>query len=443
MSDQRVYNFSAGPSMLPLPVLERAGSEITNYRGSGMSVMEMSHRSKVFLQIFQEAQDKLRRIMNVPDGYKILFLQTGASGQFSMIPLNLISKTGKADYAVTGNFSNLAYQEAKKYGQINLAASSEDKNHSYIPTQDQLKLDPQASYFYYCANNTVFGTEWGYVPETGEVPLVCDMSSDILSMPVDVSKYGIIYAGAQKNMAPAGLTVVIIREDLAGHELPYTPLMMNYKTMIDKDSMYNTPPCWCIYMLGLNLDWIEEQGGLEGMKKLRDLRSSMLYDTIDSSRLFHCHAEKGSRSGMNVTFRTGDEALDAKFIAEAAQAGFVNLKGHRKTGGMRASIYNAMPVEGVEKLRTLRSSMLYDTLDSSRLFRCHAEKGSRSGMNVTFRTGDEALDAKFVAEAAEAGFVNLKGHRKTGGMRASIYNAMPVEGVERLCQFIREFDRNN
>ena len=350
MSDQRVYNFSAGPSMLPLPVLGRAGSEITNYRGSGMSVMEMSHRSKVFLQIFQEAQDKLRRIMNVPDGYKILFLQTGASGQFSMIPLNLISKTGKADYAVTGNFSNLAYQEAKKYGQINLAASSEDKNHSYIPTQDQLKLDPQASYFYYCANNTVFGTEWGYVPETGEVPLVCDMSSDILSMPVDVSKYGIIYAGAQKNMAPAGLTVVIIREDLAGHELPYTPLMMNYKTMIDKDSMYNTPPCWCIYMLGLNLDWIEEQGGLEGMKKLRDLRSSMLYDTIDSSRLFHCHAEKGSRSGMNVTFRTGDEALDAKFIAEATQAGFVNLKGHRKTGGMRASIYNAMPVEGVEKL---------------------------------------------------------------------------------------------
>ena len=350
MSDQRVYNFSAGPSMLPLPVLERAGSEITNYRGSGMSVMEMSHRSKVFLQIFQEAQDKLRRIMNVPDGYKILFLQTGASGQFSMIPLNLISKTGKADYAVTGNFSNLAYQEAKKYGQINLAASSEDKNHSYIPTQDQLKLDPQASYFYYCANNTVFGTEWGYVPETGEVPLVCDMSSDILSMPVDVSKYGIIYAGAQKNMAPAGLTVVIIREDLAGHELPYTPLMMNYKTMIDKDSMYNTPPCWCIYMLGLNLAWIEEQGGLEGMKKLRDLRSSMLYDTIDSSRLFHCHAEKGSRSGMNVTFRTGDEALDAKFIAEATQAGFVNLKGHRKTGGMRASIYNAMPVEGVEKL---------------------------------------------------------------------------------------------
>ena len=350
MSDQRVYNFSAGPSMLPLPVLERAGSEITNYRGSGMSVMEMSHRSKVFLQIFQETQDKLRRIMGVPEGYRILFLQTGASGQFSMIPLNLIGKTGKADYAVTGNFSNLAYKEAQKFGQINLAASSEDRDHSYIPAQDQLKLDPQASYFYYCANNTIYGTEWGYVPQAGGVPLVCDMSSNILSMPVDVSKYGIIYAGAQKNMAPAGLTVVIIREDLAGHELPYTPLMMNYKTMIDKDSMYNTPPCWCIYMLGLTLDWVEEQGGVEGMEKLKKLRSSMLYDTLDSSRLFRCHAEPGSRSGMNVTFRTGNEELDAKFVSQATQAGFVNLKGHRKTGGMRASIYNAMPVEGVEKL---------------------------------------------------------------------------------------------
>ena len=350
MSDQRVYNFSAGPSMLPLSALERAGSEITNYRGSGMSVMEMSHRSKVFVQIFEETQEKLRRIMNVPEGYKILFLQNGASGQFSMIPLNLIGKTGKADYAVTGNFSNLAYKEAKKYGQINLAASSEDRDHSYIPGQEQLKLDKDASYFYYCANNTIYGTEWNYVPDTGSVPLVCDMSSDILSMPVDVSKYGIIYAGAQKNMAPAGLTVVIIREDLAGHELPYTPLMMNYKTMIDKDSMYNTPPCWCIYMLGLTLDWVLEQGGLEGMEKLKKLRSGMLYDTLDNSRLFRCHAEKASRSGMNVTFRTGNDELDAKFVQEATQAGFVNLKGHRKVGGMRASIYNAMPVEGVEKL---------------------------------------------------------------------------------------------
>ena len=350
MGNERVYNFSAGPSMLPLEVLERAGSEITNYQGSGMSVMEMSHRSKVFQKIFDDTQAKFCKLLGVPEGYKVLFLQGGASAQFSMAPLNLIGRTGKADYAVTGNFSNIAYKEAKKFGQIHLAASSEDRNHTYIPAQEQLELDPEASYFYYCANNTIYGTEWQYVPDTGSVPIVCDMSSDILSRPVDVSKYGVIFAGAQKNMAPAGLTVVIIREDLAGHELPYTPLMMNYKTMIDKDSMYNTPPCWCIYMLGLNLDWIEEQGGLEGMKKLRDLRSSMLYDTIDSSRLFHCHAEKGSRSGMNVTFRTGDEALDAKFIAEATQAGFVNLKGHRKTGGMRASIYNAMPVEGVEKL---------------------------------------------------------------------------------------------
>ena len=350
MSDQRVYNFSAGPSMLPLSALERAGSEITNYHGSGMSVMEMSHRSKVFLQIFEETQDKLRRLMNVPEGYKILFLQTGASGQFSMIPLNLISKTGKADYAVTGNFSNLAYKEAQKYGQINLAVSSADRDHCYIPRQEQIKLDPEASYFYYCSNNTVYGTEWDYVPETGNVPLVCDMSSDILSMPVDVSKYGIIYAGAQKNMAPSGLTVVIIKEDLAGHELPYTPLMMNYQTMIEKDSMYNTPPCWCIYMLDLVIDWINEQGGLTGMEKLKWQRANMLYDTLDNSKLFQCHAEKGSRSGMNVTFRTGSEELDAKFVQEATAAGFVNLKGHRKVGGMRASIYNAMPVEGVEKL---------------------------------------------------------------------------------------------
>ena len=350
MSDQRVYNFSAGPSMLPLSVLERAGAEITNYHGSGMSVMEMSHRSKVFIQIFEETQAKLRRLMKVPDNYKILFLQTGATGQFSMIPLNLIGKTGRADYAVTGNFSNLAYKEAQKYGQISLAASSEDRNHTYIPSQDQLKLDPEASYFYYCANNTVYGTEWQYVPETGSVPLVCDMSSDILSRPVDVSKFGIIYAGAQKNMAPAGLTVVIIREDLAGHELPYTPVMMSYKAMIDKDSMYNTPPCWCIYMLGLVLDWLEEQGGIPGMEAIKHKKAQMLYDVIDSSRLFTCAVEPGSRSDMNVVFRTGSDELDAKFVQESVAAGFTNLKGHRSVGGMRASIYNAMPTEGVEKL---------------------------------------------------------------------------------------------
>ena len=287
---------------------------------------------------------------NIPQGYKTLFLQTGATGQFAAIPLNLMGEAGKADYAVTGNFSNLAMKEAKKYGTVSIAADSSDRDHSYIPAQDQLKLDPEASYFYYCANNTIYGTEWQYVPQVGNVPLVCDMSSDILSRPVDVSKYGLIYAGAQKNMAPAGLTVVIIKESLAGHELPITPTILNYQTMIEKDSMYNTPPCWNIYMLGLVLDWIDEQGGLEGMEKLRTLRSEMLYDVLDSSRLFRCHAEKGSRSGMNVTFRTGSEELDAKFVQEATAAGFVNLKGHRKVGGMRASIYNAMPVEGAEKL---------------------------------------------------------------------------------------------
>ena len=350
MGNERVYNFSAGPSMLPLEVLERAGAEITNYQGSGMSVMEMSHRSKVFVKIFEDTKAKLRRLMNVPEEYEILFLQGGASTQFSMAPLNLIGKTGKADYAVTGNFSNIAYKEAKKYGAINLAASSEDKKHTYIPTQDQLQLDPEASYFYYCANNTIYGTEWQYIPETGSVPLVCDMSSDILSRPVDVSKYGIIFAGAQKNMAPAGLTVVIIKEELAGRELPYTPLMLNYKTMIDKDSMYNTPPCWCIYILGLVLDWLEEQGGTPGMEAIKHSKAQMLYDVVDNSELFTSAVEPGSRSDMNVVFRTASEELDAKFVKESVEAGFTNLKGHRSVGGMRASIYNAMPTEGVEKL---------------------------------------------------------------------------------------------
>ena len=348
--ENRVYNFSAGPSMLPLEALERAGREITNYQGSGMSVMEMSHRSKVFQKIFDDTQEKFRKALKVPEGYKVLFLQGGASTQFSAVPLNLIGITGRADYAVTGNFAKLAYKEAQRHGEISVAASSEDENHTYIPVQSQLKLDPKASYFYYCANNTIYGTEWQYVPETGDVPLVCDMSSDILSRPVDVSKYGVIFAGAQKNMAPAGLTVVIVKESLAGKELPYTPLMLGYKTMIDKDSMYNTPPCWCIYMLGLTLDWLESQGGVEGMEKIKHGKAKFLYDVLDDSRLFTCAAQPGSRSDMNVTFRSVSEELDAKFIAEATAAGFTNLKGHRNVGGMRASIYNAMPVEGVEKL---------------------------------------------------------------------------------------------
>ena len=350
MNDKRVYNFSAGPSMLPLSVLQRAGAEITNFGGSGMSVMEMSHRSKVFQSIFDDTQAKFRRLMNVPEGYKVLFLQTGATGQFAAIPMNLIGRTGKADYAVTGNFSNLAAKEAAKYGTVNIAASTADCNHTRIPTQQELKLDPGASYFYYCANNTIYGTEWQYVPETGNVPLVCDMSSDIMSRPVDISKFGVVHAGAQKNMAPAGLTVVIVKEELAGHELPITPTIMNYKIMIDKDSMYNTPPCWCIYMLGLVLDWVDEQGGVAGLEKIKRAKAAMLYDCLDSSRMFTCAVQPGSRSDMNVTFRSTDPELDAKFAAEAAAAGFVNLKGHRNVGGMRASIYNAMPTEGVEKL---------------------------------------------------------------------------------------------
>ncbi len=350
MEMQRVYNFSAGPSMLPLEVLERAGAEITNYQGSGMSVMEMSHRSKVYDKIFQDTRNRFRKLFKVPDNYHILFLQGGASLQFSMVPMNLMGLTGKADYAVTGNFSGIAYKEAKKYGTVNLAATSEDQNHTYIPTQDQLKLDPEASYFHYCANNTIYGTEWQYVPDTGKVPLVCDMSSNFLSRAVDVSKYGIIYGGAQKNLAPAGLTIVIIRDDLLGHEMPMTPMMMGYKLMADKDSMYNTPPCWCIYMLGLVLEWLESKGGVEGMEQIKHAKAQLLYDVLDDSKLFTCAAQKGSRSDMNVTFRSVSEEMDAKFVAEAAAAGFVNLKGHRNVGGMRASIYNAMPTEGVEKL---------------------------------------------------------------------------------------------
>jgi len=336
--------------MLPLEVLTRAGSEITNYGGSGMSVMEMSHRSKAFQKIFDDTQAKFRALLNIPENYKILFLQGGASAQFSMLPLNMIGKTGKADYVVTGNFSNIAYKEAKKYGEIKLAANSADRNHVYIPAQEQLQLRADASYFHYCANNTIYGTEWQYVPEVGSVPLCCDMSSNIMSRPVDVSKYGIIYAGAQKNLAPSGLTIAIVREDLAGNELPYTPLMMSYKNMIDKDSMYNTPPCWCIYILGLVCDWLQDLGGVTEMEKVKANKAKMLYETLDSARLFTAPAEIGSRSDMNVVFRTESEELDTKFVKEATAAGLTSLKGHRNVGGMRASIYNAVPTEGVSNL---------------------------------------------------------------------------------------------
>jgi len=337
--------------MLPLSALERAGSEITNYRGSGMSVMEMSHRSKVFIQIFEETQEKLRRIMNVPQGYKILFLQTGASGQFSMIPLNLIGKTGKADYAVTGNFSNLAAKEAAKFGEAKIVASSKDKNFTYIPDVNAIDYDKDASYIHICQNNTIFGTQYVEVPQVEGVPLVADMSSMILSKPVDVNKYGCIYFGVQKNVAPAGMAIAIVRDDLLGHAADNVPTMMNYTTLLNKDSMYNTPPCWCIYMTGLVLKYLENDiGGLANMQKINEAKARILYDYLDGQEFFHNPVEHRYRSTMNVTFTSPNADMDKKFCAEAAEAGFVNLKGHRLVGGMRASIYNAMPAEGVDKL---------------------------------------------------------------------------------------------
>lgn len=350
MSRKGIYNFSAGPSMMPESVLKAAQSEITDYRSSGMSVMEMSHRSKLFADIFAETKAKLKRALNVPDTHEILFLQGGATLQFAAIPLNLMGEGGMASYAVTGNFSNLAAKEAKKYGTVSIACDSSDKDNSYIPAQDKLTIDGSARYFYYCANNTIYGTEWQYVPETGSVPIVCDMSSDILSRPVNVADYGLIYAGAQKNMAPAGLTVVIVDKALAGNELSICPSVMSYDTLIKKDSMLNTPPCWCIYMLGLMLDWLESVGGVAEMEKFKAARAAKLYDCLDNSKLFIPHAEHGSRSDMNVTFRTGSDELDAEFVKGAAANGLLNVKGHRLTGGMRASLYNAMPMEGVDAL---------------------------------------------------------------------------------------------
>ena len=350
MNREDVFNFSAGPSVLPAEVLETAASELLNYRGSGLSVMEMSHRSREFMDIFAATKAKLKKALSVPDTHEILFLQGGASLQFSMIPLNLTAEGDTVDYAVTGNFASIAAKEAGKYCRVNIAASSEATGFDRIPAQEELMLSPEAKYFYYCANNTIFGTAWKYVPETGGVPLVCDMSSEILSHPVDVSKYGIVYAGAQKNMAPAGLTVVIIDRALAGHERAITPLMMSYQRMIDKDSMYNTPPCYNIYLLGLVLDWLEKQGGVAGMEKRKSAKAKRLYDYLDESALFYGCAERASRSDMNVTFRTGNADTDAEFVKFSLERGLRNLKGHRVAGGMRASLYNAMPEESVLRL---------------------------------------------------------------------------------------------
>ena len=349
MAYGRIYNFSAGPSMLPQEVLLKARDQLLNYEGSGMSVMEMSHRSKVYDTIIKSAEQKLRSIMNIPDDYKVLFLQGGASLQFANVPMNLM-KT-KADYILTGQFSTKAYKEALKYGEAHLAASTKEENFTRIPEQSELDLSMDADYVHICFNNTIFGTKWHYIPETNGIPLVADMSSCILSEPVDVTKFGLIYAGAQKNIAPAGLTIVIVRDALLNQELaPFVPTMCNYRVMADNDSMYNTPPCYPIYIMGLVLDWIEDIGGLVEMKKRNEKKAALLYDCLDASRIFTNPVKKECRSIMNVTFRAEDEQINAKFVKLTTEAGMSNLKGHRSVGGMRASIYNAMPYEGVEKL---------------------------------------------------------------------------------------------
>ncbi len=348
---KRVYNFSAGPSMLPEPVLRRAADEMLDYSGSGQSVMEMSHRSKEFGEIISSAESLLREVMKIPDNYKVLFLQGGASSQFAMVPLNLMNGSRKADYVLTGQWATKAYNEAARYGEAHVVASSKDKTFTYIPKLDPSTFTKDADYFHICMNNTIYGTVYHELPQTGSVPLVADISSCALSTPLDVSRFGVLYAGAQKNMGPAGLTVVIVREDLIGHARELTPTMMNYQTHADHGSMFNTPPCYSIYICGLVLDWLKNTvGGLEKMEKINQKKAGMIYDFLDHSKLFRGTVVPEDRSIMNIPFVTGNKDMDAKFVAEAAENGFVNLKGHRTVGGMRASIYNAMPVEGVEKL---------------------------------------------------------------------------------------------
>lgn len=337
--------------MLPESVLRRAADEMLDYEGSGQSVMEMSHRSKVYQGIIDSAEALLREVMGIPDNYKVLFLQGGASSQFAMIPMNLMTGSGKADYVVTGQWAKKAYKEAARYGNARVVASSEDKTFSYIPKLNPATFDPEADYFYICMNNTIYGTVYHTLPDTGKVPLVADASSCILSKPIDVSKFGILYAGAQKNMGPAGVTVVMIREDLIGHAMDITPTMFNYQIHADNGSMFNTPPCYAIYMLKLVLEWLKNDiGGLENMQAINEKKAALLYGFLDQSKLFHGTVVPEDRSLMNVPFVTGDADVDAAFVKAATEAGFVNIKGHRSVGGMRASIYNAMPVEGVEKL---------------------------------------------------------------------------------------------
>ena len=346
----RVYNFAAGPAVLPEEVLKEAAAEMLDYNGTGMSVMEMSHRSKAFEQIIVDAENTLRDLMKIPDNYKVLFLQGGASQQFAMIPMNLM-KNRVADHINTGQWAKKAISEGKIYGKINVIASSEDKTFSYIPDLKDLKISDDADYVYICHNNTIYGTKYHELPETGDKVLIADMSSDILSEPVDVTKYGLIFAGVQKNIGPAGVVVVIIREDLIREDvLPGTPTMLKYKIHADNKSLYNTPPAYGIYICGKVFKWVQNRGGLETMKKVNLEKAAILYDYLDSSRLFRGTVVKEDRSLMNVPFVTGSDELDAKFIKEAKAAGLENLKGHRTVGGMRASIYNAMPIQGVKAL---------------------------------------------------------------------------------------------
>ncbi len=347
----RVYNFSAGPSMLPEAVLRKAAEEMLDYEGSGQSVMEMSHRSKIYGTIIQGAESLLREVMNIPDNYKVLFLQGGASTQFAAIPMNLMTKNKKADYVITGQWAKKACAEAKKYGEVNVVASSADKTFSYIPKLDPSTFSKDADYFYICMNNTIYGTVYHELPDTGDIPLVADISSCILSAPIDVTKFGVLYAGAQKNMAPAGLTVVIVREDLIGNAMDITPTMLDWKIHADNGSMYNTPPCYTIYMAKLVLEWIKNEiGGLDKMYELNQKKADLLYHFLDNSKMFRGTVVPEDRSLMNVPFVTDSEELNTKFIKEATERGFVNIKGHRTVGGMRASIYNAMPYEGVKAL---------------------------------------------------------------------------------------------
>ena len=342
----RVYNFAPGPSMLPLPVLEKVQKDLLCYGSTGMSVMEMSHRSRMYLDIFEKTVADLREVMGIPEGYKVMFLQGGATAMFSAVPLNLMDG-GKADYVDSGNFAHNALVEAQKYGEVVVAGSSREDGYSYIP---DYTLSPDAKYVHITTNNTIYGTRWDHIPETNGVPLVADMSSNILSEVYDVSKFGVIYAGAQKNVAPAGVVILIAREDLLGHELPITPKVMSFKKMADADSMLNTPNCFGIYVAGLTFEWIRAQGGVAALEKVNLEKAKLLYDFLDESALFSGTARAKDRSRMNVTFVSGDAEKDAAFVKAAAAQGLVNLKGHRIVGGMRASIYNAMPIEGVQAL---------------------------------------------------------------------------------------------